>query len=145
MGQALHEGRNGVQGALTAWVGAELNGEADRLDDLLTDDFVGIGPLGFLLSKREWLARYEHNDFRYEAFRLEETQTRAYGDSAVVTAHQIGQGVLRGSQVPFTDLRATLVFVNQSGHWRLSTVHTNFIAGTPGAPPIPVPAQGQPR
>src|SRR5207248_5504955 len=119
----LQEGPKHVQDALTEWVDAELNRDAARLDDLLADDFVGVGPLGFLLSKQNWLARYERGDFRYEALRLEEIQTRVHGDAAVVTAHQIGKSGLGEFEIPITDVRVTLVLVIESDAWRLAGVH----------------------
>jgi ketosteroid isomerase-like protein len=137
----IQGGPKGVQDALRQWVDAELKGDAARLDDLLTDDFVGVGPLGFLLSKRDWLARYEQGDFNYEALRLEEIQTRVHGDAAVVTARHIGRSFMREFEIPFTDLRVTLVLVDRSDNWRLAGVQMSFIAGTPGAPPVPVPPQ----
>ncbi len=39
--------------------------------------------------------------------------------------------------LPFATVRATLVLLNQSGAWRLAGVHYSFIAGAPGAPPVP--------
>jgi hypothetical protein len=34
-------------------------------------------------------------------------------------------------------VRATLTLVAESGSWRLAGIHMSFIAGTPGAPPLP--------
>jgi len=134
-----------IDKALTDWVAAELDGDAARLDELLTDDFTAVGPLGFVLPKQAWLARYEQGTFRNEALRLEEVETHVYGGVAVVTAHQIQKSVFGESEVPFTDLRATLVVVHQSGDWRLAAVHMSFIAGTPGAPEVPVTPKGGAR
>ncbi len=36
---------------LTSWAEAEQRGDAGALDQLLTDDFVGIGPVGFTLVR----------------------------------------------------------------------------------------------
>jgi ketosteroid isomerase-like protein len=121
---------------LTRWTAAEGRGDTAALDGYLTDDFVGVGPLGFMLSKQDWLSRHATGDLTYEAFRLEEVQVRAYGAVAVVTARQTGQGAYRGQPVP-SDLRATAVLVEQAGSWRLAGLHLSFIAGTPGAPPLP--------
>src|SRR6266571_2873332 len=70
---------------LAEWTAAERAGDAAALDKLLTDDFVGVGPLGFTLSKREWLDRYD-GGLRYETFGLEDVQVRGYGDAALNNA-----------------------------------------------------------
>jgi hypothetical protein len=38
----------------------------------LTSDFAGIGPLGFILPRRAWLARHRSADLRYDRFGLTE-------------------------------------------------------------------------
>ena len=40
---------------LSGWTESERAGDAEHLDRLLTDDFVGIGPVGFMLPKDAWL------------------------------------------------------------------------------------------
>ena len=40
---------------LSDWSDAERNGDGAALDTLLTDDFLGVGPLGFVLPKEIWV------------------------------------------------------------------------------------------
>jgi hypothetical protein len=44
-----------IDDLLAQWAEAERTGDAGRLDALLTDDFVGIGPVGFVLDKDAWV------------------------------------------------------------------------------------------
>ena len=37
------------------WANAERVSDASRLAELLADEFVGIGPRGFMLTKEEWI------------------------------------------------------------------------------------------
>src|SRR2546423_11584491 len=126
-----------IERFLIEWTAAEQRGDAAALDHLLADDFTGVGPLGFTLSKQDWLARYAGGDLKYRTFKLADTAVRRYGDAAIVIAQQRAAGAYRGHEVP-GELRVTLVVVaNAPGSFRLAGAHMSFIAGTPGSPPIP--------
>jgi hypothetical protein len=66
------------------WATAELQGDVAFLERLLSDDFIGVGPLGFLLSKQEWLARHQTGDMKYDVHTLDEVKVRAYNEAAIV-------------------------------------------------------------
>jgi ketosteroid isomerase-like protein len=121
---------------LSAWSEAERTRDLAFLDANLTDDFVGVGPLGFSLPKPAWLARHQGDDLRYETFDLDEIAVRRFGPVAVVTARQDAVGAFQGNPTPQV-LRNTMILVDDGGAWRLAGIHMSFVAGTPGAPPIP--------
>jgi ketosteroid isomerase-like protein len=126
-----------IHAFLSQWTAAERAGDAETLATLLTDDFYGVGPLGFVLPRPAWLDRH-HQGLAYEQFGLEEIQIRLYGDVAVVTARNNTRGTYRGQPVPEA-LRVTLVILPNSEALRLVAVHMSFIAGTEGSPPLPGP------
>jgi ketosteroid isomerase-like protein len=123
-----------VRELVTAFAAAELSGDPEVIGPLLTDDFVGVGPLGFLLSRQDWIDR-RANGLRYTAFAVRDLHVRTYGDdTAVVIGTQVVQGTHRGNPVP-AQTRATMVFAGPL----LAGIQMAFVAGTPGAPPIPGP------
>jgi ketosteroid isomerase-like protein len=125
-----------VDDFLSEWTTAERDADVDGLATLLTDDFVGVGPLGFTLPKAAWLARYQGGDLTYDTFELDERNTRIHGDAAVVTARQVAHGAYQGQPTPEA-VRATLSLVKDNDDCRLAGIHMSYIAGTPGAPPMP--------
>src|SRR5438270_1277376 len=92
------------------WTTAELRGDTSFLETLLTDDFIGIGPLGFMLTKQEWLARHRSGDLKYETFNLDEVKVRVYNDAAILTGRQVQHAAYRGYPIQ-CQFRITLVFV----------------------------------
>jgi ketosteroid isomerase-like protein len=117
-----------LEKSLRGWATAELSGDATFLGRNLTDDFIGVGPYGFLLTKDEWLERHESRKLRYESFRLDEVRVRLHGEAAVVIARQMTKGKYEENDLP-GNLRATLFFVQQEGRWLLAGIHMSFIAG----------------
>jgi ketosteroid isomerase-like protein len=125
-----------IQAFLSDWASAEQAGDANTLDKLLADDFTAVGPLGFILPKPAWLGRHRSGDMRYETFSVDDPQVRQLGPVAVVTATNNARASYRGHPVAEA-LRATLVLTAADRGWQLAAIHMSFIAGTPGAPPIP--------
>src|SRR5690349_25144344 len=66
------------------WAAAGQPADTAALERTLADDFVGIGPLGFLLGKQEWLQRHQSGALKYTSFVLDDMQVRVYGDAAVM-------------------------------------------------------------
>lgn len=121
-----------------AWATAELGGDIAFLESALADDFIGIGPLGFMLTKQEWLARHQSGDLRYTAFTVDEVKVRAYTEAALVTCRQIQQAAYRGTPIP-GQFRSSLMFVRQDGHWRLAGLQLSAMGQfqPPTAPSAP--------
>ena len=113
-----------------AWATAELRGDAAFLERTLADDFIGIGPLGFLLTKQEWLARHQSGDLKYDSFNLDEVKVRVYNDAAILTGRQAQNGAYRGTSIT-AQFRTTLVFVTQQGQWRLASLQLSPIGQAP--------------
>ena len=128
-----------IDSFLSEWTAAEQAAATEKLATLLTDDFYGVGPLGFVLSRPAWLGRH-HQGLTYEHFTLEEVQVRLFGDTAVVTARNNTLGTYQGQPLPEA-VRATLVLVSSSDALRLAAIHMSFMAGTQGSPPRPAVAR----
>ena len=110
---------------LDTWTDAERTGDADRLAPLLTDDFVGSGPVGFMLPKDAWLARLGP-DLRYDDLELDEVSARTNGETTIVVAHQHAKGEARGNPVP-PDTRVSFVVVPDAGEPRIAGIQYSFI------------------
>jgi ketosteroid isomerase-like protein len=115
-----------------AWAIAELERDTAFLEKLLADDFVGIGPLGFLLSKQEWLARHHSGDMTYTVHALDEVKVRSYDEAAILVGRLTQEAAYRGNPMN-THMRTTLVFVRKAGQWHLAGLHFCNIGQPPFA------------
>lgn len=125
-----------IEAFLAAWSESERAGDIRRIDAMLTDDFVAVGPLGFVLPKQAWLDRHRPGGLSYDSFALTEVQARVHGTAAVVTARNDTDGSYQDHALPEAS-RATLVLVRDNATWRIAAAHMSFLAGTRGAPPLP--------
>ncbi|MEU9187360.1 nuclear transport factor 2 family protein [Streptomyces sp. NPDC048484] len=103
------------------WAAAEQHNDAKRLGELLTDDFTGVGPVGFVISRKQWLDRFDKG-LENRAFTVEEPQVRSYGDAAVVVGVQAQETSVRGSDSSGR-FRVSLVAVRPADRWLLANVH----------------------
>lgn len=115
------------------WIDAEQRGDAAFLARALADDFMAVGPLGFILTKQQWIGRHQAGDLKYRALSLDEVTVRAYGEAAILIGRQVQDAAFRGNPVGMGQLRTTVVLVRQQGAWRLAGVHMSAISQPPGA------------
>jgi hypothetical protein len=114
------------------WRAAERTGDADELGALLSDDFVGVGPVGFVMDKAGWLARFDQG-LTYDDLRVDELVVRRHGGATVVVAHQHALGRFGETPLP-TDLRMSLLVVAEPAGARcVAGLHHSFIGPPIGA------------
>jgi hypothetical protein len=113
------------------WVDAELRADVDSLDALLDDDFIAVGPLGFLLTKAQWLDRHRGGDLKYQSMTWEPGSIRTFGEVAVIIGTQTADSTYQDNPVPFQTLRVTQIAVNRDERWLLAGLHMSQLAEPP--------------
>jgi hypothetical protein len=99
---------------------AELHADTKRLEQLIADDFLSIGPKGFILNKAEWIGRHVH--FKYHALDTSDMDIRLYEKTAIVRNIQKNKASYQDQHVELT-VRVSQVWVYQpDGQWRLTAI-----------------------
>src|SRR6266516_3076075 len=109
MNQQLDRVAEQIREMAEAWADAERRNDADGLARILADDFVGVGPRGFLLTRDQWLARYRSGDLKNESFIWQDASARVHGETAIVIGRQTTRGTYQGHPLQ-GDFRTMLVF-----------------------------------
>jgi ketosteroid isomerase-like protein len=115
------------------WVAAELAQDLTTMDGLAHNDFLLVGPLGFILNKAQWLERYSSGAFVTTALDWRDTHVRVFGDCAVVIGVHDQEAAYRG-QPNNGQFRSTHILAREDGAWRLVGMHLSPIATPPTAP-----------
>ena len=124
--------RNDVLDLVGRWAAAEQGNDAEALDGLLAGDFVGVGPLGFVLDRGQWLARFG-NGLENRAFTIEDPQVRGFGDAAVAIGVLTQETSWQGNDNSGR-FRITLVAVRSVTSWLLAHVHIGMLQAPGGRP-----------
>ena len=125
--------RTDVLDLVGRWAAAEQANDAEALDSLLAGDFVGVGPLGFVLGREQWLARFG-NGLENRAFAVEDAQVRDYGAAAVVVGVLAQETSFQGGDNSGR-FRLTLVAVRPTDRWLLANAHIGMLQKPAGPPP----------
>jgi ketosteroid isomerase-like protein len=101
---------------------AQIGADAEALDRIYADDFIGIGPSGTVRTKAQVIADFTSGDLTFQSITTDDVQVRVYGNAAVETGRSIMVGQDKGKAVP-RDNRFTRVWIKQQGLWRLVSNH----------------------
>ena len=112
------------------WAAAERTGDADALRPMLADDFVLVGPLGFMLDKEQYLGSRRSGDLKHESLVWEDVRVRVYGETAVAVGSQTQRSTYQGRDASGR-FRVTQVAVRQMDRWTIVGLHYSPIAQPP--------------
>jgi ketosteroid isomerase-like protein len=119
---------------VAAWAEGEAANDAERVGAHLAEDFVGVGPVGFVLNREQWLARFAgglHND----AFVIEDVDVHDHGGAAFVVGVLAQQTTFGPGQDNSGRFRITIQAVRGDAGWRITSVHIGMLGGPmPGRP-----------
>jgi ketosteroid isomerase-like protein len=121
------------------WVEAELRADTAALDAMAVPDFTLVGPLGFVLTKEQWLDRYRSGAFHTSALTWDDVVVRDYGGTAVAIGRQTQEAAYQG-RASDGRFRVTQIVVRAgddapgANPWRLAGLHLSPIATPPGPP-----------
>jgi hypothetical protein len=92
------------------------------LAPLLADDFVLVGPLGFVLDKQQYLGSRRSGDLKHESFEWGDVNVHVYGECAVAIGVQTQRSTYQGRDASGR-FRVTQIAVRQSGGWVFLGLH----------------------
>ena len=115
------------------WTRAELAGDVPAIASLLHEDFLAVGPRGFLLTKEQWLDRHRSGDLVYQSLTWEDASVREFGDTAVSVAVQDQKATFQGRDIPGT-FRVTVIVTRGASGWAIAGAHLSMMGMPPGGP-----------
>ena len=112
------------------WASAERAGDADALEPLLADDFLLVGPLGFMLDKTQYLDSRRLGHLQHESLEWADVRVRLYGEAAVAVGTQAQRSTYQGRDASGR-FRVTQIAVRRGDRWTVVGLHYSPIAPPP--------------
>ncbi len=115
------------------WASAEESSNSNQLQNLLTDDFSGIGPRGFVLDKSQWVHRFS-GGFKYNMLDIQDVDLKIHKNVAVVVALQKQKATYQGHPSD-GEFRMSQTWLRENGDWHMANLQLSTINATiPGQP-----------
>ncbi|NUP03321.1 MAG: nuclear transport factor 2 family protein [Nonomuraea sp.] len=112
------------------WVAAQQAGDAETLAALLAGDFTLVGPLGFVLDGKQWLAGYATKALVIESMTWDQQSLREYGDVTVVIGQITQRAAYQGTPADGR-FRVTQIWTRTTDGHLLAGLHYSPIATPP--------------
>jgi len=131
--QPAQPAESAVLDLIQRWATAELTGDVDAYPALLSSQFVGVGPVGFVLDAEQWAQRH-HGDLTNHEFEVQDPHVRLFADTAIVEAIQRQRTTAMGRDTSGS-FRLGIVAVKDDEQWRLAHVQLSGPLIAPGQMP----------
>ena len=130
------------------WRQAQLTNDADTIERLLSDDYIGINAQGMVSTKAQAVARIQARQATINTMDVQDQKIAIHGDTAVVTS-QVEVDITNNATQPATHvhsrLRYTRVYLHYpSGAWRIVNFESTHISDLPGLTEPPAGKQAKP-
>ena len=109
------------------WNNAHVQGDAASLGRIFADDMVVAVPGMRLLNKADSLAMFTAGRMKFDRYESSDTQSRVYGDTAIVTGRIRRTRTIAGKSVD-DDWRFTKVYLRRTGGWQVVSFHASNVA-----------------
>jgi hypothetical protein len=125
---------------------ASLEGDTDKVESLMADEYLQTDVSGHIQNKSAWLTEYfkplaaliKAGKFRWEVYEEKDVHIRLFGNAAVATGSLTlkpsgaipvpGRGwVVSTQDVPARTLRFTRVYIKRNGKWLLAALHNAWL------------------
>lgn len=116
-----HDAKKQVEALEEQWRTAQLTGDVDTMDKMLSDDYIGISMTGQVSTKAQQLDRVRSRKFVLSHINLGEMQVKLVGAIAIVTSRAEITGTNDGIPVSGT-YRYTRVYQRlPTGQWKITS------------------------
>ena len=119
------------------WRTAQLNGDVEAMDKLLSDDYVGITMTGQVVTKLQQLDRMRKRTILLTKVEFQDVKVKLIGSTAVVTSLANVEGTSDTEPMHGT-FRSTRVYSRlPAGSWKITNFEATRVGPPPGHPSTP--------
>jgi len=108
------------------WNSAHVRGDASSLARIFADDLVVAVPGMRLMNKADSLGMFTAGRMKFDRYESSETQSRVYGDTAIVIGRIRRTRTMAGKTVD-DDWRFTKVYLRRTDGWQVVSFHASNV------------------
>lgn len=108
-----------IKRAYAYWKNAIIKGDLVSLNNIYTENFLWTNSMGIRKNKTENLNKISSGDLQYLSWMNEDMTVNIAGDIAILRTREILKMIVYDQRIN-TVRNVILIFINQSGEWKLA-------------------------